>query len=154
MGLNSECWGYGKETIMNCFKVLSQRFPGVASCAIKIWARTLWIHVQSIIITSHCSKAKSLQDEAAEVRFLLAVAVSVRADHIRNQTIRREVNIINILDRDNWTSDELVPHFEKSDESRSDERFYQYKPKGGRRKLEHTEDRKTNSDLKLGVGTV
>jgi hypothetical protein len=117
MSLNNERWGYGKETIMNCFKVLSQHFPGIAGGAIKIWARTVWIHVQSIIITSHWSTA---EDEAAEMRFLLAIAVSVRVDHVRNQTIRQEVNIFNILDKDNWTSDELVPDLEKMDESRFD----------------------------------
>jgi hypothetical protein len=48
------------------------------------------------------------------MRFLLAVAVSVRAHHVRNQTIRQEVNIFNILDKDNRTSDELVPHKEEN----------------------------------------
>ena len=70
--------------------------------------------------------------QAAEMRFLRKVKGCSRRDHIRNETIREELEIFNINERINDYKEKWKNHINRMDSTRIPHLIHKYQPRGRR----------------------
>jgi hypothetical protein len=106
---------YGRETwTIKCYKVMA--------LPVLLYGREAWT-----------IKAKDMSKiQATEMRYLRSVKGCTKLDHIKNEDIRKELDIDSTKKKNRKVQKKLIEHLDRMPDERIPKKILKYKPKGCR----------------------